>query len=123
MGKANVLIFDDQGFFFGSTHKLERQLAEILSREFNVYFAYGKNKDGKEAARLERAGVKLIKFGFDFKQPREPFGLQGMRPRLSEIIRQYGIRCVYAGVFSHYQFPVNAIPAGIPLVLISPPAG
>ncbi len=118
--RHHILIFDEQGFFYGSTQKLERQIAKILSKDFKVIFAYGKGKDGREAEELQSLGITLVPFDFRYRQAREPFKLVGMKPSIGDIIKAYNIRCVYTSVFAHYQFPINVIPASIPLVLISP---
>jgi len=96
-------------------------MAKILAKEFNVfYLACGSGNSEPEARDLESAGVKLIINHYDFRQNREPYNLVVLRPSLSEIIKQNQIHCVYTTVFAHYQFPINSIPAGIPLILISP---
>lgn len=122
MSKPNILIFDEQGFFYGSLQKLERQMARVLSREFNVFFVCGPKKiiDSEEKQKLESFGIKVVPFEYKYKQPYEPHRLVGMNPGIGELIKKYNITCIYLSVFAHYQFPINSIPASIPLVLISP---
>lgn len=120
MDKSNILIFDEQGFFYGSTQKLLRQMAKILVKEFNVFFAYGNGKDEILANELKSAGVEIVDNNYQYRQKREPYKLVGMQLSIRRIIKAYNITCVYCVVFAHYQFPINSIPAGIPLVLISP---
>lgn len=118
--KSNVLIFDEQGFFYGSTQKLERQMAKILAKAFKVYFAGGPITDPVLAAELKLHQIDVVPFTYSAKQAREPFRLYNMQPKLLEIIRQYNIHCIYTPVYGHYQFPLNSVPASIPFVLISP---
>ena len=105
MLKPNILIFDEQGFFYGSTQKLERQIAKILAPNFRVFFAHGPNRDEQEAKELEAAGVILVPFSFSKRQEREPFRCLNMMPTLSQIIKKYSIQCVHTPVFTDYQFP------------------
>jgi hypothetical protein len=116
----NILIFDEQGFFYGSTQKLERQIAKILSAEFNVFFAGGPVLDPGLAKDLEQNGVIIEEFTYKYKQNREPYALLGMNPGLMDIINRRQIHCIYTPVYAHYQFPMNVVPASIPFVLISP---
>jgi glycosyltransferase involved in cell wall biosynthesis len=122
MSKSNILIFDEIGFFYGSLEKLERQMAEILSKEFNIFFACGRAEeiDQQEKQKLESFGIKVIPFEYKYKQSREPHKLVLMTPGINELLSKYNIHCVYLSAFAHYQFPINSIPASIPLVLISP---
>ncbi len=120
MTKNNILIFDEQGYFYGSTQKLLRQMAKILSKDFNVFFAGGPVSDSALAGDLVKSGVNIVEFNFKRKQLKEPHKLLGMMPGILRILKQYNIQCVYTTVYAHYQFPINTIPASIPLVLISP---
>ena len=118
--KYNILIFHRSGFSYGSTEKLMRQVAKILSSKFNVFFAYSGPTDEQEKIVLDKLGIRTIFFDYKYKQVREPFGLIGMQPDLKEIIKNHHIHCIFTDVYAHYQFPINSVPASIPIILISP---
>lgn len=116
----NILIFDEQGYFYGSTQKLFRQMAKILAKELNVFFAGGPISDQSLKKEIEDSNVKILEFCFTKKQNHEPHKLIGMKPTIIELIEQNKIECVFTTAYAHYQFPINTIPAGIPIILISP---
>lgn len=118
--KYNLLIFNENGMFYGSTEKLCQLLAKHLSQYFNVFFAYGTKNPEYNKNYFTGSQVTLVPFSYDSRQKHEPHNLVNMRPSLMEIINKYNIHCVYTPVFAHYQFPMNKLPASLPMVLVSP---
>ncbi len=120
MEKHNILFFHESGLFYGSTEKLLQLFAKHLAGGFNVYFAYSPKLGEQQKSFLGNTDVKMVPFSIAEKQQYEPYTLFGMEPDLAAIIFDNRIECVITIVSAHYQFPINAIPASIPVVLISP---
>ncbi len=120
MAKRNILIYDDKGLFYGSLEKLFQLFAKVLAPEFNVFFAYGTKHGELLKDNLVNSGVTLLPFEFEYRKSREPYTVVGMKPGVMEIIQEHKIDCVFTAVFAHYQFPLNIIPATMPVVLVSP---
>ena len=118
--KKNILFYNDKGLYFGSVEKLIQLLAKRLTDEFNVYLLYSPKNGEQLKGNIEGTNVHLIPFDFEYQQVREPHAYIGMKPGIMEVIEKYKIHCVYTSVFAHYQFPMNVIPASIPMILISP---
>jgi glycosyltransferase involved in cell wall biosynthesis len=120
MKKGKILFFHPAGLFYGGSEKLLQMIAKYAAAEFEVYFAYSPSLGEQQKYFFEGSGVKLVPFLFKKRQATEPFRLVGMEPSLSSLINTYQIDCALVPVFARYQFPVNCIPASIPLVLTSP---
>lgn len=118
--QENILIFHQSGFSYGSTEKLLRQMAKILSVKFKVFFAFSGEANLWESRSMQELGVTLVRFDYQRRKEYEPFTLLKMQPDINQIIKTYNIHCIFTNVFAHYQFPINSIPASIPLILISP---
>jgi glycosyltransferase involved in cell wall biosynthesis len=120
MEKLNILIFKDSGLFYGSLEKLLQLFAKILSRDFNVFFAYCPQKGEERLDSVKNLPITLVPFSYSHRQNGEPYELLGMNPYIGQIISRYNIHCIFTDVFANYQFPMNEVPASIPFVLISP---
>lgn len=120
MEKLNILIFKDSGLFYGSLEKLLQLFAKILSRDFNVFFAYCPQKGEERLDSVKNLPITLVPFSYSHRQNGEPYKLLGMNPSIGQIISRYNIHCIFTDVFANYQFPMNEVPTSIPFVLISP---
>lgn len=118
--KYNILFFHPSGLFYGGTEKLLQIMAKHATERFNVFFAYAPKDGENRKSYFESTSVKLLPFSYSRKQGHEPFKLLDMQPAILEIINSNHIDCVCLPVYCHYQFPVNVLPASMPLILTSP---
>jgi glycosyltransferase involved in cell wall biosynthesis len=120
MEKYNILFFNYQGFSYGSVEKLMQLIAKHVCGDFTIFYAYSPKGGTSQKPFLEGLPIHLVPFDFGSRQQHEPYAFIGMNPPIMEMIERYHIHAVYTAVFAHYQYPINVIPASIPLVLISP---
>lgn len=120
MIKNNILFYHPSGLFYGGTEKLLQIMAKYCSKKFNVFFAYNPKLGEQQKKYFENTDVTLLPFSFKNRQGVEPFTLYGMQPTIKKIIEENKIQCICMPVYTRYQFPINILPATMPLILTSP---
>ena len=94
-GKTNILVYHISALSFGGTEKNLQMIAKYLDKnKYNVFLMHGTKTEKNRLDYLKDTGVNIIHFEYDKVQPRWPYFLYNMDPKLETIINENKIDCI-----------------------------
>lgn len=117
--KINVLIYHISALSFGGTEKNLQMIAKYLDKnKYNVFLMHGTKTEKNRLEYLKDTGVNIIHFEYNKVQPRWPYFLYNMNPRLETIINDNKIDCIITATPGQTIYPLINI-KNIPIILIN----